>query len=365
MPSPSLASLLLSGLAAAALLSASSAAQTCDDPTDTFWKNDTLDQVPAAAAPVSIIQGLCAGEALAQVFYLPGGTPKQKLNKVSVGFGHITGAGGFNATANIEIYDGISWAGGLPTLGPKVFDLNDATAGDAQVFSHGLNEVDLSAFNVEVGDGTNAFVVAWRSNINPNGNCTTGYPANYFTDYAGGPGCQTIPQTSLIDIAGQGWRDASTATVLGFPLCGGLLNFFNGNWVIRACSEDVGGVGQIVDVGNNLTGFFAPQLTGTGSLAANGSFTLSFTGMPISTTGFFFFDLISLFAPFKGGVLVPGVGFLINFPTPAQVFATVDFPAGMPPGVPSGTSIWAQGWFPDGGGPAGASASNGLQLITP
>ncbi len=362
MPSPSLTSLLLSGLVSVALLSSSSAAQTCDDPTDNFWKNDTLAQVPSGSVGVSIIQGLCEGEALAQVFTLPGGSPKQKLNKVSVGFGHVTGAGGFNATANVEIYDGISWAGGIPTLGPKVFDLNTATASDAQVFSHGVNEVDLSAFNVEVGDGTNAFVVAFRSNINPNGSCAGGYPANYFTDYSGGGGCQTIPQTSLIDVAGQGWRDASTVTVLGFPLCP---LFFNGNWVIRACSEDVGGVGQIVDVGNNLTGFFAPELSGTGSLAANGSFTLSFTGMPISTSGFFFFDLVSLFAPFKGGVLVPGVGFMINFPTPPQVFATVDFPAGMPPGVPMGTSIWAQGWFPDAGGPVGASASNGLQLITP
>ncbi|MFT7463244.1 MAG: hypothetical protein ACI9EF_001588 [Pseudohongiellaceae bacterium] len=362
MASRSLSSLLISGVATAALLSASSAAQVCDNPADNFWQNDNLPQVPAGSLTVSIIQGLCEGEALAQVFYLPGGSPKQKLNKVSVGFGQVSGAGGFNATANVEIYDGISWSGGIPTLGPKVFDLNDDTAADAQVFSHGINEVDLSGFNVEVGDGTNAFVVAFRSNINPNGSCAGGHPANYFTDVSGGGGCQTVPQTSLIDLQGQGWRDAGTATVSGFPLCP---LFFNGNWVIRACSEDVGGIGQFVDVGNNLTGFFAPSLTGTGSLAANGAFSLSFTGMPISTSGFFFFDLSSIFAPFKGGVLVPGVTFQINFPTPPQVFASVDFPAVMPPGLPTGTSIWAQGWFPDAGGPAGASATNGLQLITP
>lgn len=349
-------------LAAIALLSAAGVAQTCASPTDNFWKNDNLPQVPMGGFAVSIIQGLCEGEALAQVFYLPPGTPKQKINKVAVGFGNSFGAAGFNATANIEIYDGISWAGGIPTLGTKVFDLNDDQAASMQVVSHAINEIDLSAFGIEVGDGTDAFVVAFRSNINPNGNCTAGYPSNYFTDFAGGGGCQTTPQTSLIDIAGQGWRDASTAMVGPFSLCP---TFYNGNWVIRSCTEDLGGVGQIIDVGNNLTGFFAPSLSGTGSLAGNGSFTLSFTGMPISTTGYFFFDVTSLFAPFKGGVLVPGVTFLINFPTPAQVFATLDFPASMPPGLPSGISIWAQGWFPDAGGPAGASASNGLQLITP
>lgn len=353
---------LLSYLASLALLAGTGVAQDCATSSENFWKNDNLDQVPVGSFAVSIIQGLCEGEALAQVFYLPPGTPKQKINKISVGFGNSFGAGGFNATANIEIYDGISWAGGIPTLGTKVFDMNADQAASLQVVSHGINAIDLSAFGIEVGDGTNAFVVAIRSNINPNGSCAGGYPSNYFTDFAGGGGCQTTPQTSLMDLQGQGWRDASTATVSGFPLCP---LFFNGNWVIRACSEDLGGVGQIIDVGNNLTGFFAPTLSGTGSLAGGASFTLSFTGMPISTTGYFFFDVTSLFAPFKGGVLVPGVTFLINFPTPAQVFATVDFSASMPLGLPGGVSVWAQGWFPDGGGPAGASASNGLQLITP
>ena len=37
----------------------------------------------------------------------------------------------------------------------------------------------------------------------------------------------------------------------------------------------------------------------------------------------------------------------------------------MPPVVPSGVSLWVQGWFPDPAGPKGASASNGLELVTP
>ncbi len=110
------------------LLTPLTAAQLCADPTDTFWKNDTLAQVPGGLTAVSIIPGLCEGEAAAQVFYLPPGSPSQKLNKVSVGFGDQFGAGGFNAVVNVEIYDGITWNGSLPTLGTKVFDLADDTA---------------------------------------------------------------------------------------------------------------------------------------------------------------------------------------------------------------------------------------------
>lgn len=351
------------GLALAlALLSPAAASQTCDNAGDTFWKNDILPDVPGGSFAVSIIPGLCEGEAAAQVFYLPGGTPTQKINKIAVGFGDQFGSGGFSAVVDVEIYDGITWNGGIPTLGPKVFDLGDDTSSSLQLTSHGINEFDLSAFDIEVGNGTNAFVVAYRMDINMNGNCTNGYSANFFTDNGGGGGCNTLPQTSLIDIAGQGWRDASTATVLGFPLCP---IFFNGNWVIRACTEDVGGTGQFVDVGNGLSGFFAPSMTGEGSLLAGGNFSVTMTQQPISRTGYFFFDLFALNAPFKGGVLVPGTTFLVVFPTPPAVFQETTFPAVMPPGVPSGTSIWCQAWYVDAGGPAGASATNGLQLITP
>lgn len=350
------AALLALCLAAAPLL-----AQSC--PGNNFWKNDTLPNNPSSVTAVSVIQGMCEGEAAAQVFAL-GGAGAQKINKVSVGFGHISGGAGAQALLNVEIYDGISWSAGIPTLGTKVFDLNADLASDMQVATHGINEIDLSAQNIIVGSGSTHYVVAFRMLFNPNGSCAGGHPANFFTDFGGGGGgCTTVPQTSLIDLQGSGWRDAKTATVSGFPLCP---LFFNGNWVIRACtSNSVGGTGQFVNVGNGLTGFFAPSLAGTGSLAANGQFTVTFAGMPLSTFGYMFFDLTSLFAPFKGGVLVPGTTFLVVFPTPAFAFQTVAFPALMPPGLPSNTSIWVQGWFPDAGGPVGASATNGLQMITP
>ena len=40
-------------------------------------------------------------------------------------------------------------------------------------------------------------------------------------------------------------------------------------------------------------------------------------------------------------------------------------PGGAPPGIPPGFSIYLHGWMNDPGGPAGAAATNALELITP
>lgn len=351
-------------LSAALLLGAFSApvvAQSC--PGDNFWKNDILADVPGGAVPTAVIQGMCEGEAAAQVFYLDPGQQRQKINKVSVGFGHVTGSGGFNATVNVEIYDGITWNGNTPILGPKVFDLNDDTASSMQVLTHGLNELDLSNFDIIVGDGTNAFVVAFRMNINPNGTCGGGHPANFLTDASSTASCTTVPQTSLMFITGEGWVEPRTFLFGGIiALCP---NFYNGNFLIRACTEDAGGTGEFIDLGNQLTGFFAPTLSGSGSLAGGESFTLTFAGMPLSTTAFAFFDLTAINAPFKGGILVPAPTFKVMFPTPAFAFQTVDINSSIPIGLPSGLSIYLQAWFPDAGGVSGASATNALEAALP
>jgi len=350
--------LLLAGLLAGAL-SDLAAAQICSSPDATFWKNDTLPQVPSGAETISIIPGLCEGEAAGMVFTLGPSDPLQEIEKVAVGFGDQLGAGGFNATVNVEIYDGVTWSGGIPTLGPKVFDLNADTGASMQVVSTGINELDLSSQGIVVG-GTGTFVLAFRMNINPNGNCTTGFNANFFTDGQGGGSCTTIPMTSLIDIQGQGWRDASTATVGGFPLCP---LFYNGNWVIRACTNDAGGgPPPFEDLGCELAGDFSPALDGTGDPSPGGSFTLEFTGMPPGTTGTMFVGVAELKAPFKGGFLVPVPNLPVSIPT---VFGSLSLPATMPATIPPGTGIWLQAWFPDAGGPQGISGTNGLKINVP
>lgn len=230
----SVAAIVLSSFVALPVASA----QVCPNATDTFWQNDTLPQVPTGSLPTAVIRGLCEGEAGAQVFTIPSNMGPQKINKVAAGFGHVLGSPGFNATANIEIYDGLTWNGSIPVLGAKVFDFNADAASSVQLLSHAINEVDLSAFNIVVGNTpSKRFVIAFRININPNGSCAAGYSANLLTDYNGGGGCTTTPQTSLIDISGLGWRDGAVAQIGGIFLCP---LFFNGNWLIRTCTEDSG-----------------------------------------------------------------------------------------------------------------------------
>ena len=357
--------LLLAALAAPAV-----DAQLCPGGGDNFWKADNIPQVPVGPLGASVIQGLCEGEALGKVFTLPPGMPVQKITSVGVGFGHGSGAGGFNATCNIEIYDGLTWNGNLPVLGTKVFDLGDDLAAELQVISHGINTFDFSTqvpVDVEVGNTANRrFVVVFRSAINPNGSCAGGHPANYMTDYTGGGGCQSTPQTNLMDIEGQGWRDVNHAQVLGFNICGGIINAYNGNWLIRACTTDAApsNNGQFINLGNQLTGNFAPVLTGNGSLVGGETFDLSFTGMPPSQTLWLFVGISRIdFFPFFGGTLVPNPDFTFLLPTS---LGALFLPGqSLPPGIPPGFSIYLHGWMNDPGGPAGAAATNALELITP
>ena len=229
------ASCLASGLLVTA---APAVAQDCFG--GTLFKNDILDDQPSGQITVSVIPGLCVGEAAGSVFDLPGGTP-QVLTKCSVGFGANGGIQGASAVVNLEIYDGVTFNGSNAVLGPKVFDFADDVGGNIQVFSTGLNEVDITFENVVVGaGGSSNYVVAWRMLINENGDCPTGYTSNFFTDntQSGLFGCNPsiTPQgKNLIDIEGQGWQDAALATVTGIPLCP---LFYSGNWVIRACGFD-------------------------------------------------------------------------------------------------------------------------------
>ncbi len=263
-------------------------AQTCPNGTDTFWKNDTLAQVPSGFQNVSIIPGLCEGEAVGTYFQMPPGTPPQKLNTVSVGFGHTGGGGGFNATANVEIYEGsVTFNGnGTAVLGTKIFDLNADQSASVQLISTGLNTVDLSNFNVVVSDD---YVVAFRMNINPNGSCGGGYAANFFTDNGGSGTC--TPGLNLLDELSTGWLDPSTWSIL-CPL------FYAGNWVIRACTEGSGTLASATPrngAGINPAGF--ASLTNP-VLGTNWVSTID-----IATPG----ALASIVSLGTGGVAPPGI----------------------------------------------------------
>ena len=101
-------------------------AQACPG-SSTLFKNDDLPQFPPGAATVSVILGLCEGEAAGCIFDVSALGSSATILKAAVGFANVAGATGIQAEANVVIHDGISWAGQVPVLGPAVFDFNQVT----------------------------------------------------------------------------------------------------------------------------------------------------------------------------------------------------------------------------------------------
>jgi hypothetical protein len=233
-----------------ALLSTSLSAQGCVG-SGTFWKRDTLPITPTGLAAVSVIQGMCEGESAGVVFEMPATMPVQRITQVVAPWGAALGVGGFQAALDVEVYDGVSFAGANVNMGNLVFSLSQAATANMQVQSHALNTLDTSTYNIIVGaapptgsPAVRRFAICFRMDLNlhPTGSCASGWPANFFTDNAQQPtfpfSCNpaiTPARTSIIEILGQGWRDASLATVTGIPLCP---IYYSGTWCIRCCSED-------------------------------------------------------------------------------------------------------------------------------
>lgn len=224
-------------------------AQGCAAGSDTFWKRDTLPITPSGLTGVSVIQGMCEGESCGVVFEMPANMGVQNITQVVAPWGAAGGVPGFSALLDVEVYDGVSFTGATANMGTLVWSLSGSLSSNMQVQSHGLNVLDTSTYDIKVGiappNGSPAvrrFAICFRCDLNnhPSGTCATGYPANFFTDnaQAGGFTCNNVitPQrTSLIEIQGQGWRDAALATVSGFQLCP---LYYKGIWAIRCCTRD-------------------------------------------------------------------------------------------------------------------------------
>ena len=236
-------------LALFALLATPTLAQGCATGSDTFWKRDTRPVTPNGLTGVSVIQGMCEGESAGVVFEMPAGMGVQQITQVVAPWGAAGGVGGFGALLDVEVYDGVSFSGANATMGTLVWSLSQSLSSNMQVASHALNVLDTSNYDIKVGiappNGSpfvRRFAICFRCDINnhPTATCATGYPANFFTDnaQAGGLTCNNVItplQTSIMEIQGQGWRDAALATVSGFQLCP---LFYKGIWCIRCCSRD-------------------------------------------------------------------------------------------------------------------------------
>jgi hypothetical protein len=289
-----------------ALLGSAALAQTCSSGTDLFLKNDNLPQVPGTQT-VSVIPGLCDGEAMGCVFDVSG---QQYSNEVKVkmcagAYINVANASGIAAIVNLQIYDGITWSGNIPTLGTQVFDFENASGANIQFNSSGINTVDISNFNVRCTSGK--LVVVFEMLMNTaSGSCATGYQTNFATD-------NTLPACSapcsplrknLIYIQGQGWRDPMTATVSGIPICS---CYYAGNWIIRACVEPVG-YPRTYCTGKVNSGNCTPSIGWTGTPTLNtgpNNFHIRCTSVLNNKSGLFFwgFQTPATPPPFNGGYL--------------------------------------------------------------
>lgn len=106
----------------------------------------------------------------------------------------------------------------------------------------------------------------------------------------------------------------------------------------------------------------APQLQASYS-AAPDTLHLDATGLPPGKPGALFLSLSALFAPFKGGVLVPGADLVVFLASPAGGNLPLALP--VTTSFPTGLVAWAQEWFKDTG--PGYAATNGVrfELIVP
>ncbi|HZM00551.1 MAG TPA: hypothetical protein VFD43_09905 [Planctomycetota bacterium] len=121
-----------------------------------------------------------------------------------------------------------------------------------------------------------------------------------------------------------------------------------------------------VDLGHALAGMggIAPHLAPMGTLEPGTNGALLLSGAAPASLAYLIVGLDTLDAPFKGGTLVPAPLLVMPFFTQADGHLSLCW-ASWPPSVPSGAEIDFQFWVIDAGGPAGFSASNAIQAVTP
>lgn len=119
-----------------------------------------------------------------------------------------------------------------------------------------------------------------------------------------------------------------------------------------------------VDLGFALAGTNGPPvLAATGPLSAGSPLQFLLSNAPPNAAANLVLGLSTLYAPFKGGVMVPDLDLLVpGLPTGPS--GSLLLPAAWPAGLPAGLAIHLQAWIPDAGGPKGFAASNAIKSIT-
>jgi hypothetical protein len=127
---------------------------------------------------------------------------------------------------------------------------------------------------------------------------------------------------------------------------------------------DVINPGSFVDLGHGLAGVSGvPTLTGSGSMVAADSISVSLANAKASSTSFLVVGFSRLDLPFKGGVFVPSPDLLFLIPTDAS--GAFQLQTLFPRDVSADFHFFLQAWIVDPAGVKGMSASNALEAITP
>ncbi|MFH0944763.1 MAG: M14 family zinc carboxypeptidase [Planctomycetota bacterium] len=116
------------------------------------------------------------------------------------------------------------------------------------------------------------------------------------------------------------------------------------------------------DLGNGLagTGGQVPVLAGGGPLAAGSSNQVNLSNALPGATTYLVVGVALAYSPMKGGILVPSPWVILPG-LPVDGSGMLNIPFNAPAGASSGTRFYVQHWITDAGGPAGFSASNGLE----
>ena len=107
-------------------------------------RTTTCPRSRAAPTPtsISIIQGLCEGEACGAVFNFASVGPSVKVNLASVAYINVASANGIQAAVDLEFFDGVTFSGpnqSVANLGPSLFRWSVVTGSNIGLTSSGIN----------------------------------------------------------------------------------------------------------------------------------------------------------------------------------------------------------------------------------
>ena len=110
-----------------------------------------------------------------------------------------------------------------------------------------------------------------------------------------------------------------------------------------------------------------PYLEAKGDLVADEPIELELERALPGAPAYLTFGLAPLYAPFKGGTLVPDIGGGAGgiLPLVTNALGELEVRDRWPSGVPSGTELYLQVWIEDPSGPFGFAASNALRGTSP